>query len=187
MRPATSMASRYCDHLQQIRATSSEFVASRRSTGSCIRSCRRVRHRCKRRTVHARPDDDRRSVGDRRAARRHAIATSAIAWPGRAGHDAGSSRRRTSVSRWCQRRKGANRSWTKSASAIQPHRTGPTVTAPMIPWTPCRRNSSMIEKWRQTVRDAAVDAQWDASEDEGATWRKDFDLTFERESRVANG
>jgi hypothetical protein len=45
----------------------------------------------------------------------------------------------------------------------------------------------MIEKRRQTVRDAAVDAQWDASEDEGATWRKDFDLTFERESRVANG
>lgn len=86
-----------------------------------------------------------------------------------------------------KRRKGANRSWTKSASAIQRHRTGPTVTAPMIPWTPCRRNSSMIEKRRQTVRDAAVDAQWDASEDEGATWRKDFDLTFERESRVANG
>jgi len=34
--------------------------------------------------------------------------------------------------------------------------------------------------WVMTVSTDRIDGRWDASEDHGATWRKDFDLIFER-------
>ena len=43
-----------------------------------------------------------------------------------------------------------------------------------------REDPDFHQRFVATVGPHRVDGRWDASEDEGTTWRKDFDLVFER-------
>jgi hypothetical protein len=45
-----------------------------------------------------------------------------------------------------------------------------------------REDPDMHQRFVATVTPDRIDGRWDASEDAGATWRKDFDLIFERKS-----
>ena len=47
-------------------------------------------------------------------------------------------------------------------------------------WTLLREDPDFHQRWIATVTPDRIAGRWEASEDEGATWRKDFDLTFER-------
>jgi hypothetical protein len=47
-------------------------------------------------------------------------------------------------------------------------------------WTMERTDPDFHQRFVAQVADDRIDGHWDASEDEGATWRKDFDLIFER-------
>jgi hypothetical protein len=47
-------------------------------------------------------------------------------------------------------------------------------------WTMHREDPDFHQRFVARVGADRIDGHWDASEDEGATWRKDFDLTFER-------
>lgn len=49
-------------------------------------------------------------------------------------------------------------------------------------WTLHREDPDFHQRFVATVGPDRVDGHWDASEDGGATWRKDFDLIFERVS-----
>jgi hypothetical protein len=51
-------------------------------------------------------------------------------------------------------------------------------------WQMLREDPDFHQRFVATVTPDRVEGHWDASEDEGATWRKDFDLIFERESSV---
>jgi len=51
-------------------------------------------------------------------------------------------------------------------------------------WQMIRTDPDFHQRFAATVTPDRIDGHWDASEDEGATWRKDFDLIFEREGRV---
>lgn len=48
-------------------------------------------------------------------------------------------------------------------------------------WTPDRRDPDFHQRFIATVMDDRIDGRWEASEDAGTTWRKDFDLIFERD------
>jgi hypothetical protein len=48
-------------------------------------------------------------------------------------------------------------------------------------WTLLRQDPDFHQRFIATVTPARVDGHWDASEDGGATWRKDFDLILERD------
>lgn len=47
-------------------------------------------------------------------------------------------------------------------------------------WSMLREDPDFHQRFVATVDGDRILGRWDASEDEGATWRKDFDLTFER-------
>ena len=47
-------------------------------------------------------------------------------------------------------------------------------------WTLNREDPDFHQRFIATVADDRIDSRWEASEDAGATWRKDFDLIFER-------
>jgi hypothetical protein len=47
-------------------------------------------------------------------------------------------------------------------------------------WTLLREDPDMFQRFVADVEPDRVTGRWEASEDAGATWRKDFDLTFER-------
>ncbi|MBW3664958.1 MAG: hypothetical protein KY469_17830 [Actinobacteria bacterium] len=50
-------------------------------------------------------------------------------------------------------------------------------------WTLLREDPDFHQRFVATVTNGRIHGQWDASEDAGATWRKDFDLIFERIAR----
>ena len=47
-------------------------------------------------------------------------------------------------------------------------------------WTLHRADPDFHQRFVARVSADRIDGHWDASEDQGATWRKDFDLIFER-------
>jgi hypothetical protein len=47
-------------------------------------------------------------------------------------------------------------------------------------WTLLREDPDMFQRFVADVEPERIAGRWEASEDQGATWRKDFDLTFER-------
>ena len=47
-------------------------------------------------------------------------------------------------------------------------------------WTLTREDPDFHQRFIATMADDRIDGRWEASEDGGATWRKDFDLIFER-------
>ena len=47
-------------------------------------------------------------------------------------------------------------------------------------WTLVREDPDFHQRFIATVGPDRIDSRWEASEDAGATWRKDFDLTWER-------
>jgi hypothetical protein len=47
-------------------------------------------------------------------------------------------------------------------------------------WTMSREDPDFHQRFVSTVGPDRIEGRWEASEDEGRTWRKDFDLTFER-------
>jgi hypothetical protein len=48
-------------------------------------------------------------------------------------------------------------------------------------WTMLREDPDFHQRFVASVTPDRIDGHWDASDDAGATWRKDFDLIFERE------
>jgi hypothetical protein len=47
-------------------------------------------------------------------------------------------------------------------------------------WTMTREDPDFHQRFIADVERDRILGRWEASEDQGATWRKDFDLTFER-------
>jgi hypothetical protein len=47
-------------------------------------------------------------------------------------------------------------------------------------WTMSREDPDMHQRFVADVEDGRILGRWEASDDQGKTWRKDFDLTFER-------
>jgi hypothetical protein len=47
-------------------------------------------------------------------------------------------------------------------------------------WTLTREDPDMHQRFIAEVEQDRILGRWEASEDQGKTWRKDFDLTFER-------
>jgi hypothetical protein len=47
-------------------------------------------------------------------------------------------------------------------------------------WTLWRQDPDFHQRFVARVSQDHIDGRWDASDDGGASWRKDFDLTFER-------
>ena len=47
-------------------------------------------------------------------------------------------------------------------------------------WTLTRKDPDFHQRFIAAVGDDRIDGRWEASEDSGKTWRKDFDLIFER-------
>ncbi len=47
-------------------------------------------------------------------------------------------------------------------------------------WTLTREDPDFHQRFIATVEADRIEGRWEASEDAGATWRKDFDLIFER-------
>jgi hypothetical protein len=47
-------------------------------------------------------------------------------------------------------------------------------------WVMLREDADMHQRFVGNVTGDRIDGHWDASEDGGVTWRKDFDLTFGR-------
>ncbi len=47
-------------------------------------------------------------------------------------------------------------------------------------WHMLREDPDMHQRFSGTVTPDRIEGHWDASDDAGATWRKDFDLIFER-------
>jgi hypothetical protein len=48
-------------------------------------------------------------------------------------------------------------------------------------WSLIREDPDFHQRFIARVSPNRIDGSWDASEDQGATWRKDFDLIFERQ------
>src|SRR5262245_1278703 len=49
-----------------------------------------------------------------------------------------------------------------------------------VHWTMTREDPDFHQRWVADVEQDRIRGRWEASEDAGRTWRKDFDLTFER-------
>lgn len=49
-------------------------------------------------------------------------------------------------------------------------------------WRMLREDSDFHQRFVATVTSDRIEGHWDASDDGGKTWRKDFDLIFDRES-----
>jgi hypothetical protein len=47
-------------------------------------------------------------------------------------------------------------------------------------WTLHREDPDFHQRWISMVSPDRIAGRWEASENAGATWRKDFDLTFDR-------
>lgn len=47
-------------------------------------------------------------------------------------------------------------------------------------WSLMREDPDMFQRFVADVSPARIAGRWEASDDRGATWRKDFDLVFER-------
>jgi hypothetical protein len=47
-------------------------------------------------------------------------------------------------------------------------------------WTLSREDPDMFQRFIADVEVDRISGRWEASDDQGATWRKDFDLVFER-------
>ena len=47
-------------------------------------------------------------------------------------------------------------------------------------WTLSREDPDMHQRFIADLSPDRIDGRWEASEDQGATWRKDFDLIFTR-------
>lgn len=47
-------------------------------------------------------------------------------------------------------------------------------------WTLVREDVDMFQRFVAEVGTVRIDGRWEASDDRGATWRKDFDLVFDR-------
>jgi len=47
-------------------------------------------------------------------------------------------------------------------------------------WALVREDPDFHQRFVAHVRPDRIDGRWDASEDGGKSWRKDFDLIFER-------
>ncbi len=47
-------------------------------------------------------------------------------------------------------------------------------------WTMTREDPDFHQRFIADVDENQINGRWEASEDQGKTWRKDFDLTFER-------
>ena len=47
-------------------------------------------------------------------------------------------------------------------------------------WQMLRQDPDFHQRFEATVTPRRIDGHWDASDDGGVTWRKDFDLIFER-------
>jgi hypothetical protein len=47
-------------------------------------------------------------------------------------------------------------------------------------WTLSREDPDMFQRFVADVGPDRIDGRWEASDDRGATWRKDFDLVFDR-------
>ena len=54
-------------------------------------------------------------------------------------------------------------------------------------WTLLREDSDFYQRFEAQVFDERIIGAWEASEDQGRTWRKDFDLLFERASAESTG
>lgn len=50
-------------------------------------------------------------------------------------------------------------------------------------WTLHREDPDFHQRFVAHVSADRIDGRWDASEDRGASWRKDFDLIFERTAK----
>jgi hypothetical protein len=50
-------------------------------------------------------------------------------------------------------------------------------------WTLAREDPDFHQRFVATVSADRVEGHWDASEDAGCHWRKDFDLAFDRITR----
>jgi hypothetical protein len=49
-------------------------------------------------------------------------------------------------------------------------------------WYMLRADPDFYQRFVATVRPDRIDGRWDASDDDGAIWRKDFDLIFDRKT-----
>lgn len=47
-------------------------------------------------------------------------------------------------------------------------------------WTLTREDPDMYQRFVADLTPDRIDGRWEASEDQGTTWRKDFDLIFDR-------
>ena len=47
-------------------------------------------------------------------------------------------------------------------------------------WSLLREDPDMFQRYVADVSRERISGRWEASDDQGATWRKDFDLVFER-------
>ena len=47
-------------------------------------------------------------------------------------------------------------------------------------WTMSREDPDMFQRFVAEVGPQRISGRWEASDDQGSTWRKDFDLVFER-------
>ena len=47
-------------------------------------------------------------------------------------------------------------------------------------WVLSREDPDMFQRFVASVGPDGIVGRWEASDDQGATWRKDFDLVFER-------
>jgi hypothetical protein len=47
-------------------------------------------------------------------------------------------------------------------------------------WTLSREVPDMFQRFIADVSPDRIAGQWEASDDQGSTWRKDFDLVFDR-------
>ncbi|WP_304451959.1 hypothetical protein [Nocardiopsis sp. YSL2] len=56
------------------------------------------------------------------------------------------------------------------------------MTYDAVGWTMSREDPDFHQRFVATVEQDAVRGRWEASDDQGHTWRKDFDLTFVRDT-----
>ena len=50
-------------------------------------------------------------------------------------------------------------------------------------WTMLREDPDFHQRWVSRFEGETIVGRWEASDDEGSTWRKDFDLVFARTTR----
>lgn len=55
-----------------------------------------------------------------------------------------------------------------------------TMTFDGMRWTLTREDPDFHQRFIADIEQDRITGRWEASEDEGRTWRKDFDLVFER-------